>query len=161
LYAAHRNESVKTYWQTYTDKQITTCEEVCSAILDFFYTGNLQLPYDTSLQPIELILGNEEISPGRKTDPGPAYPLDKLREKLLTNGRRVNSESDQKHIKDGKVAIDMLNIRAGAGVNFDKVALPLSKEQEVEILEEKDGWFKISTSIQGWVNKAFIKDKKE
>jgi len=159
IYAQHRNESEKRYWQTYSDVQIATCEEVCSALMDFFYKGNPQGGYDGSLQQIKLILGHEEIAPGRKSDPGPAFPLDKLREKFLTNGRRVDEISDQLHLKKGEVAIDMLNIRAGAGVNFDKVALPLSKGSKVEILEERDGWYKVTTSIQGWVSKGYIEGK--
>ena len=58
--------------------------------------------------------------------------------------------------KSGKANVDQLNIRADAGVNFEKVAVPLSIGKEVEILEEKNEWYKVRTSIEGWVSKKFI-----
>lgn len=158
VYANHRNESVKRYWHAYTEKQIDTCEQVCSAILDFFYNGERAGEYDFSKQQIKYILGHEEISPGRKTDPGPAFPLDKFRERLLQNGRKIDHVNDQVHPLKGRVGIDKLNIRAGAGVVYEKIALPLSKGNGLEILEEKDGWYKVRTSIEGWVNKGFVEE---
>lgn len=56
----------------------------------------------------------------------------------------------------GKVKVDKLNIRADAGADFEKVALPLVKGKDVEILDEKNGWYKVRTSIEGWVTKEFI-----
>jgi N-acetylmuramoyl-L-alanine amidase len=36
---------------------------------------------------IRHILGHEEIAPQRKIDPGPGFPLDELRGRLLGEGR--------------------------------------------------------------------------
>lgn len=56
----------------------------------------------------------------------------------------------------GKVNTPKLNIRAEAGPNFEMIAKPLTTGKEVEILEEKDGWYRVRTSIEGWVSKQYI-----
>src|SRR3954453_20648143 len=56
----------------------------------------------------------------------------------------------------GFVIVDKLNIRADAGTKFDPVALPLLKDSNVEIQEEKDGWYKVKTTVEGWVFKTYI-----
>jgi N-acetylmuramoyl-L-alanine amidase len=61
----HRNETEETYWHKYTDEQIATTKKLCQDLMELY--------------PITQILGHEEISPGRKTDPGPAFPLDDFR----------------------------------------------------------------------------------
>ena len=52
--------------------------------------------------------------------------------------------------------VDNLNIRKSGSGQAAKVALPLTKGQNVEIIEEKDGWFKVETKIQGWVSSDYI-----
>jgi len=56
----------------------------------------------------------------------------------------------------GLVMIDKLNIRADAGTKYEPVALPLTKGARVDIQEEKDGWYKVKTTIEGWVSKNYI-----
>jgi len=67
--AVHRNESQTSYWHRYTNEQIAIVRDICSLLVDTY--------------PISSILGHEEIAPGRKVDPGPAFPLDELREVVL------------------------------------------------------------------------------
>ncbi|UII25986.1 N-acetylmuramoyl-L-alanine amidase [Fulvivirga maritima] len=126
------------YWERFTDSQIETVTEIC------------QLLYE--LYGIKEILGHDEIAPDRKQDPGPAFDIRQLRNDVLKN-RSDEGES-------GVVSASMLNIRAGAGTNFDKVAQPLIRNTEVEILEESGDWYKVKTSIEGWVSKDFIEIKK-
>jgi N-acetylmuramoyl-L-alanine amidase len=68
LGATHRHEDFSSYWQLYTPEQIGMCKTVCSLLCQHY--------------PIADILGHEEVSPGRKMDPGPAFPLDTLRNDL-------------------------------------------------------------------------------
>ena len=139
LNATHRNESQPGYWHTYTEVQIEACRQVCELLIGKY--------------GINLILGHEEIAPGRKQDPGPAFPLDKFRDRLLSNNRSDEPDFiDQK----GIVTADFLNIRSGAGVSFEKIAPPLQQGKEVKILEESSGWYKVETTITGWVSKANI-----
>ena len=68
--ATHRNqETTQRFWHRYTREQIESVERLCETLV---------AEYD-----IEHILGHEEVSPGRKQDPGPAFPLDKLRNEVL------------------------------------------------------------------------------
>ncbi len=131
----HFNPKVRhEYWETYPQKQIDAVFEICELLRKQY--GIIE------------ILGHDEISPNRKQDPGPAFPMDELKSEVLSDrsGEAV----------EGIVNADLLNIRAGAGVNFEKVAQPLSQNAEVEILEESNGWYKVSTKVEGWVSKKHI-----
>jgi len=132
---AHFNPKVKhIYWEKYTDEQVDVVFEICELLRKQY--GIVEL------------LGHDEISPDRKQDPGPAFPMDELRSEVLKD------RSDE--LIAGKVNTNLLNIRSGAGAGHEKVALPLTKNTEVQILEEKDGWYRVSTKIEGWVSKAYI-----
>jgi N-acetylmuramoyl-L-alanine amidase len=62
LEAPHKHGGRYTAWYAYTPVQIEVAVEVARALVREF--------------PIEEILGHDDISPGRKWDPGPAFPLD-------------------------------------------------------------------------------------
>jgi N-acetylmuramoyl-L-alanine amidase len=140
--AVHRNQTKITYWHSYTQIQIQRCKEICELLINAY--------------KINEILGHEEIAPKRKIDPGPAFPLDKMRMELLTKGSRIHSASITS--KKGKVNTNLLNIREDAGSQFDKIAKPLKKGADVKIIDEYNGWYKVETKITGWVSKAFIKE---
>lgn len=72
--ATHRHETQSSYWHAFTSAQIHATEELCDLLIERY--------------SIQWILGHEEISPGRKVDPGPAFPLDKLRNNLLYQDRQ-------------------------------------------------------------------------
>jgi len=69
--AVHRNSSEdhEEFWHKYTYIQIEKCFQLCQSLIDHYPS-------------ISSVVGHEEISVGRKTDPGPAFPLDELRNKL-------------------------------------------------------------------------------
>jgi N-acetylmuramoyl-L-alanine amidase len=140
MQGVHRNENAPRYWHTFTQIQIETCEEVCKAIIKKY--------------KIDQVLGHEEISIGRKTDPGPAFPLDRFREQLLSN----NAGSD-KVLKPtpAEVTAGELNIRAAASAQAKMIASPLTTGTKVTIIEETLDWYKVRTEIEGWVNKAYVR----
>ncbi len=137
----HRNEKTLRYWHAYTEKQIEAVEQLCRALVK---------AYD-----LRYILGHEEISPVRKVDPGPAFPLDKLRDKIFGGNRDVDT-SEKATGKEGVVTTNLLNIRSDASMQADKVAKPLFEGQKVKILAAKDGWLKVSTEVTGWVSAKYI-----
>ena len=138
--AKHRNEHTNKYWHTYTEEQLNRSFELCELLIETY--------------GIRMILGHEEISPGRKQDPGPAFPLDKFRNKLLFDNRKDQDVSIS-GIK-AKVTPDFLNIRSGPGIKYETIALPLEKNQQVEILNEQFGWVKVKTTLTGWVKKEYL-----
>ena len=142
----HRNESQPRYWHIYTEKQLEVNEEVTKLILNHY-------------KSIVNILGHEEISPGRKQDPGPAFPLDKFRRQIIGDNRDDQESSTQSLPSSGLVIPGKLNIRSGAGSSYVKVANPLVSGQKVKILEEENGWYRVKTEIEGWVSKGLINAK--
>lgn len=58
-----------THWAAYSDQEIDILIELCRALIDAYPT-------------ISGIAGHDEVSPGRKFDPGPAFPMQWLREKF-------------------------------------------------------------------------------
>ncbi len=121
------------------EKQIDACNEVCRLLIEKF--------------SVKTIVGHEEIAPGRKQDPGPAFALDQFREQLL-----LKNETDEPNLMDaqGEVTASLLNIRAGAGISFEKIAKPLVAGTKVTVLEEREGWFRVQTVVEGWVSKSHI-----
>lgn len=141
IYAEHRNQSIKRYWQTYTSEQIATVNEICQLLIDSY--------------GITEIAGHEEIAPRRKTDPGPAFPLDRMRNKLLHSNRDEDGDDDD-NLKNGRVLASALNIRQAPSKDGVKIAKALHKNQKVKILAHKEGWYKVSTEIEGWVSSKYI-----
>jgi N-acetylmuramoyl-L-alanine amidase len=137
----HRNQSVSRYWHAFKEEQINIVFDICQLLVRHYN--------------IKFILGHEEISPGRKVDPGPAFPLDKLRERLLGGERDANTPEV---VKDsaGIITIDLLNIRQEPSIEAEKVAKPLPKGQKVKILAEKNGWIKVATEVTGWVSGKYV-----
>ncbi len=67
--AVHRNESEPAWWLRYPREQLEVVEALCDLLVSEY--------------GLRWILGHEEIAPGRKDDPGPAFPLDELRSRIL------------------------------------------------------------------------------
>ena len=103
------------------------------------------------------ILGHEDIAPGRKSDPGPAFPMSSFRSRLL--GRQ--EEEDEIY----EVIADALNIRKGPGIEFEPVSSPLPYSTKVTLLDSGDRWSKVDiegpNDIEGWVYNKYIKKVKD
>lgn len=141
VYAVHRNETAARYWHEYTEQQILKVQEISELLV-----AEYQLKY---------ILGHEEISPGRKTDPGPAFPLDRLRDRILRGDRDKDELPEPSLLADmGIVNGSLLNIRNKPSTAGELVAKPLEKGTKVRILEENDGWCKVKIEVEGWVSKS-------
>lgn len=145
--AVHRNEHSESYWLAYTESQIDAVFELCAALCATY--------------KIREILGHEEIAPGRKDDPGPAFPLDRLRQRLLFKGRDQD-ESDEQPAEPllASVTASSLNFRAEPSPNATKIAPAIPQGTQVEVLDTgaHPGWTRIHYKGKtGWVKAEFLK----
>lgn len=129
-----------TFWEQYAPLQLAACEALCHVLVDHY--------------GLRGILGHDQISPGRKADPGPAFPMERMQSVF---GR--DDDTDQRLHKI--VAVERLNIRIGAGPTFSLAGAPLRKGVAVEVLEEPgNGWMKVAcrhpTPLQGWVSAQYL-----
>ncbi|MBD3223450.1 MAG: N-acetylmuramoyl-L-alanine amidase [Caldithrix sp.] len=146
--ATHRNEHQPSYWHKYTEQQINLVFDVCSVLIDTY--------------AITLIVGHEEIAPSRKTDPGPAFPLDKLRERLLQTERAEDGSADGSADEEtmqgnvGVVTASKLNIRSEPWLQAKTAAPPIPRGTMLKILDETDDWYQVDVITRGWVSKKFV-----
>lgn len=138
--ATHRNETRPTFWHRYTEPQIERVFELCRLL--------------TRIYPIREILGHEEIAPGRKIDPGPAFPLERLRDHLLGEGRDTEEAMEMPVLSPSaaRVTAAKLNVRSGPSLNHGIVTSPLLRGTVIEVLREEAGWVEIRQSVKGWVS---------
>lgn len=66
IVAPHKHGKKVLGWHKFTDAQIASIYAQCAASCDKY-------------PDIRLLLGHDDVAPGRKLDPGPAFPLEKLR----------------------------------------------------------------------------------
>jgi N-acetylmuramoyl-L-alanine amidase len=67
--ATHEHENTEAGWHEYTDVQIATVLEAAIALHSAYRFAD--------------ILGHDDISPTRKVDPGPLFPMNSFRSKVL------------------------------------------------------------------------------
>lgn len=133
-------------WHAYTEKQLEVAREV-SVILANHYN-------------LRDILGHEDIAPGRKKDPGPAFPMSLFKSSIM--GRNDDSDEDSDAIY---YTTTTLNIRTGPGTQYDKLdASPLPSNTKLNVLKANGVWREVEVidtlngdmDIVGWVHGKFI-----
>lgn len=63
--AKHKNGGPVQEWEAYPDAQMNVCVAVSKALVDRY--------------KLDDVIGHDDIAPDRKNDPGPAFPMGKLR----------------------------------------------------------------------------------
>jgi len=141
VFAVHKNETKECAWQEYTDVQLDKAIEI-SALLVKTYA-------------LKDVLGHDDISPYRKSDPGPAFPMSSFRAKVM--GRK-DEESDTYHTTTG------LNIRSGPGTSFNTLTEPLPAATPVLVLKREGNWSFVEVldtvhgqaDLEGWVFSKYL-----
>lgn len=113
---------MKAVWETYPDKQIEVVAAVSQA---------LQKHYS-----LKEIIGHEDVSPKRKTDPGAAFPWDKIRGTSTSVFKTTTTD---------------LNLREKP-VNGKAIRV-LPKGTTLEIIKEENSW---SQTPDGWVSSKYL-----
>jgi len=129
-------------WHEYSETQLDAAAEV-----------GLLLVRKYALQDV---LGHEDIAPGRKSDPGPAFPMASFRARLL--GRA----DDAVEVYRTSAA---LNVRAGPGTEYAALpGSPLPVEIQVAVLEQQGIWWRVDVldtvsgvmDLVGWCHSRFL-----
>jgi len=134
IFVGQRNNRGHNQWETYAEAQLQAVEEVIAAICDY---------YD-----IEYIVGHEDVSPGRKQDPGPA--LDefkaKMQEKYLSAPACDSEpEAEPEPAKSEGEVTTKVALRLRKTASYSAPILTVMPEgRSVEVLSEPfPGWFKV------------------
>ncbi len=138
MIAIHRNGKKTEAWHKYTEIQIERVKEVCKLLINEYN--------------VKFILGHEEIAPGRKTDPGPAFPLDELREELL--GKQKKEIINSFPLKG--IIIKDTSLLSQPHPNSEVVYKKVSDNTEIILLQEKDSFYKVEVPLIGYVSKAHV-----
>ncbi len=64
--ARHKNETTTKEWEAYPEEQVQACIEVAKLLVARY--------------KLDDVIGHEDIAPNRKNDPGPAFPMGRLRQ---------------------------------------------------------------------------------
>jgi N-acetylmuramoyl-L-alanine amidase len=117
----HKHRFVnKNRWQKYPQVQLNTLYKISKLLLS---------TYD-----LLRVLGHDDISAGRKQDPGPAFSWDEFRTEVLGSSSNIG--------KIFKVKTDGTNLRKGHGVQFDAIQ-QLNKGFEVGLIETFNNWSEV------------------
>jgi N-acetylmuramoyl-L-alanine amidase len=69
LVAKHKHRDVEQGWKIYSAEQLEAAVQLGSLLVQTY--------------GIREVVGHEDIAPGRKSDPGPAFPMERYRGLLL------------------------------------------------------------------------------
>lgn len=143
--AAHRNSPGHVRgWEVFDAAQIDAAANAVAAIADAYGIG-----------PGEVI-GHDDISPVRKTDPGPAWDMESFR--ALVFG---HAEEDAERNLYEVSASSGLNMRSGAGVGAPRIEL-LPRATRVAVVEREGPWWLVSRiqnghpDTTGWVHSNWL-----
>lgn len=141
--AVHKNGGELRGWHAYRADQLEAAIEAAGLLVRRY--------------GLKGVLGHEDIAPARKIDPGPAFPMDSFRSRVM--GR----EADEPEVFETIVA---LNIRRGPGAWHEKLSFsPLAAGTRLEVLTQQGAWHLVDVldpvqdenDVHGWVHGKFIR----
>lgn len=142
LEAIHQHETVVRGWHAFTPQQIEVATEVAATLVT---------QYD-----LRDVIGHDDIAPGRKVDPGPAFAMQSFRSRVM--GRSASEPVPFE-------TITALNIRTGPGIEFDRLSRsPLPKGTRLFVNAREASWCAVDvldvdhdSDLAGWVHGDFIR----
>jgi len=144
--AAHRNSPGHVQgWEIYDEEQIDATAATVRALADEYGLAAAD------------VIGHDDISPIRKTDPGPAWDMDRFRARIF--GRSDDGDETQEVFK--VAANSGLNMRKGPGVDNDVVKL-LASGANVALVERSGLWWMVAELVggkedsTGWVHSRWL-----
>jgi N-acetylmuramoyl-L-alanine amidase len=141
--ATHRNGGLLRGWHTFSPEQLHAAAEVANLLVRQYGLRD--------------VVGHDEIAPARKTDPGPAFPMESFRARVI--GRGGDSEAARAQTTTA------LHIRIGPGTQFPKLeSSPLSAGTKVQVLDSEAAWRHVlvldvvagDMDVEGWVHGRYL-----
>jgi N-acetylmuramoyl-L-alanine amidase len=142
--AAHKHGGPVGGWHAYSPEQLWAAADLVNLLVRHYRLRD--------------VIGHDDVAPGRKRDPGPAFPMESFRARVLGRG-------------DGDTPLVLaqtttaLNIRLGPGTAFEKLAVsPLPAGTKLELLETSGAWYRVSVldwadgemDVEGWVHGRYV-----
>ena len=139
----HKNEKEEAAWEAYTEAQVETLEMLSLSLISEY--------------GIKAIVGHDDIAPTRKKDPGPAFPMQAFRDKVLSG--RQDDAVFQEEFDETKAIVmaSYLNIRKSPAMDADLLTDPLPQGTRVVITESSGEWAKVKVETEGWVSRRYLK----
>ena len=138
-------------WENYPPHQLDAVKRVTRALV-------------AAYPSITEILGHQDIAPGSKFDPGPAFPMPCCRDLLDDRGIGALEEEseDRERPRECYVTTTRLNIRGGPGTGFEKLdESPLAPGTVLECLDDDGVWTKVklegADAVIGWVHGSYLR----
>jgi N-acetylmuramoyl-L-alanine amidase len=139
-------------WLAYSDRQIAASTALHAAL--------------AAAYPIRHVLAHWQISPGRKTDTNPLFPLEQMRAIVLGEAdgantvlRAIEDPAQPPFMPDATVTADTLNLRGGPGIRFPvKGTVPFGTRLDVQETDRLTGWHRVVTPARatGYVHAGFV-----
>ena len=141
MMASHKNEAAQAAWHEYSSKQLEVAVQIAALLVKTY--------------SLKDVLGHDDISPIRKSDPGPAFPMGSFRSKAM--GRKDDTIDDY-------ITSAELNIRSGPGTSFTLLSSPLPAGTPVLVLKTEGTWSFVEVQstvngimdLEGWVSSKFL-----
>jgi len=141
--ATHKHQTNPAYWHIFSQVQLESCIRASQIIFNHYKLLD--------------ILGHEDISPNRKEDPGPAFPMESFKSKVI--GRNQNTAEIYTVIQDGT------NFRRGPGTDQDIIGT-LNKGVKVEFIKNHLNWNYVSLNDkvsginepEGWIHSSLLEN---
>lgn len=128
-------------WEEYTPEQIAAVSDIIAALKQY-------------CPDIIDVVGHDDVAPVRKSDPGPAAPMN-IWKGALGSDRNVNKiDYWRVNSKTG------LNLRAGPGANWSIIEL-IPNNTKLIMLKRDGDWYNVTAANSkntGWVHGSYIVD---
>lgn len=134
----HKQQPQAAGWQIYPAAQLETAALVAAALCRAYSLVD--------------VAGHDDIAPGRKLDPGPAFPMSSFRARVL--GRASDDLADLR-------TTAVLRIRRGPGTEYpEQPGSPLAAGAALRLLDEDGVWYRVDVlderDLTGWVHSRFV-----
>ena len=135
-------------WENYTLAQLDAVEQVTQALLNHYPS-------------IREVIGHSEISPSRKFDPGPAFPIQRYRN-LLDNRAMGALNEGTESSPEKYVTTVTVNFRSGPGNDWDVIEQsPLPANTPLIKKDEQGIWYFVqlenNPNIHGWIHGRYAR----